>query len=58
METVELAYGGSEDGSWGLGLGKQARAAFINAVGWSLVLLYCLVGHFSAIILLGVLPFV
>jgi hypothetical protein len=32
-ETAELAYGGGgEDGSWGLGLGKQTRGALLDTV--------------------------
>ncbi len=44
-ETAELAYSGrASDGTWGLGMGEQARAAIIDAVGLSLVPLYRIVG--------------
>jgi hypothetical protein len=41
------------DGSWGLGLGEQARATLINAVGWSLVPMYHLVGPLAVFVILG-----
>jgi hypothetical protein len=44
-ETAELAYGGrSKHGSWGLRLCERVREALIDAVGWSLVPLYRLMG--------------
>jgi len=53
-ETAERAYGGrGEDGAWGLGMGERAKSALIDAVGWSLVPMYRLIGPFSVIILLG-----
>jgi hypothetical protein len=53
-ETAELAYGGrGEDGSWGLGLGDRARDVIIDAVGWSLIPLYRLVGPSAVILILG-----
>jgi hypothetical protein len=56
-EIAELTYGGhGKDGSWGLGMGERVRAALIDAMGWSLVPLYCLAGPFAVIILEGLLP--
>jgi hypothetical protein len=54
--SAELASGGrAEDWSWGLRLGKRAREALIDAVGWSLVPLYHLTGPTAIFILLGLL---
>jgi hypothetical protein len=55
-ETAELAYGGrGEDGSWGLGLGEQAKEALIDTVGWSLIPLYRLTGPIAIFIMFGLL---
>lgn len=54
LTTMELAYRGRGEDGPGASR-EQARAALINAVGWSLVLLYPLVGPSAVVILLGLL---
>jgi len=46
-ETVELTYG-----TWGLGMGEQARGAIIDTVGLSLITLYRILGPMVVTLLL------